>query len=88
MTSVVNGKRISIFPDTIQPEHLYNSAYITSLLCYMMATEVDKNQLQVGEEIDCLFCRRSRVLPPPRLSIAGQRRSTGGEKKNMPPKAR
>ena len=54
-----------------------------------MATEVDKNQLQIGEEMDCIFCRRSKVLPPPRLSIAGTgRRSTGGVKKNTPSEAR
>ena len=52
-----------------------------------MATEMDRNQRQVEEEIDCLFCKRSKVLPPPRLSIAAGKRPTGGSKKNTPTKA-
>ena len=46
-----------------------------------MATIMD--QQQANEETDCLYCRRSRKLPPPRLSISG-RRPTAAAKKNVP----
>ena len=44
-----------------------------------MATGIKKNWPQAEEEIDCLFCRKSRTLPPqgvpPRLRFGLWKRS-------------